>query len=81
MDIDQRPAIVAARTRLGDWDADLVMGKAHQGAIVTLAERCCKLYLASPIVRITAALTSQAITNLLSDFNAVVLSASMLKVT
>ena len=61
MDIDQRPAIVAARTRLGDWDADLVMGKAHQGAIVTLAERCCKLYLASPIVRKTAALTSQAI--------------------
>ena len=72
VDIDQRPAIVAARTRLGDWEADLVMGKAHQGAIVTLAERCCKLYLASPIVRKTAALTSQAITDLLSDFNAVV---------
>ena len=61
VDIDQRPAVVAARTRLGDWEADLVMGKAHQGAIVTLAERCCKLYLASPIVRKTAALTSQAI--------------------
>ena len=59
VDIDQRPAIVAARTRLGDWEADLVMGKAHQGAIVTLAERCCKLYLASPIVRKTAALTDQ----------------------
>ena len=72
VDIDQRPAIVAARTRLGDWEADLVMGKAHQGAIVTLAERCCKLYLASPIVRKTAALTSQAITDLLSDFKAVV---------
>ena len=72
VDIDQRPAIVAARTRLGDWDADLVMGKAHQGAIVTLAERCCKLYLASPIVRKTAALTSRAITDLLSDFKAVV---------
>ena len=27
VDIDQRPAIVAARTRLGDWEADLVMGK------------------------------------------------------
>ena len=63
---------MAARTRLGDWEADLVMGKAHQGAIVTLAERCCKLYLASPIVRKTAALTSQAITDLLSDFKAVV---------
>ena len=72
VDIDQRPAIGAARTRLGDWEADLVMGKAHQGAIVTLAERCCKLYLASPIVRKTAALTSQAITDLLSDFKAVV---------
>ena len=72
VDIDRCPAIVAARTRLGDWEDDLVMGKAHQGAIVTLAERCCKLYPASPIVRKTAALTSQAITDLLSDFNAVV---------
>ena len=58
--------------RDGPSRADLVMGKAHQGAIVTLAERCCKLYLASPIVRKTAALTSQAITDLLSDFKAVV---------
>ena len=72
VDIDQRPAIVAERTRLGDWEADLVMGKAHQGAIVTLVERCCKLYLASPIARKTAALTSRAITDLLSDFKDVV---------
>ena len=72
VDIDQRPAIVEERTRLGDWEADLVIGKAHQGAIVTLAERCCRLYLACPIVRKTAALTSQAITDLLSDFKDVV---------
>ena len=57
-------------TRLGIGKPTL-MGKAHQGAIVTLAERCCKLYLAMPIVRKTAALTSQAITDL-SDFKAVV---------
>lgn len=72
VDIDQRPAIVEARTRLGDWEADLVLGTAHRGAIVTLAERCCRLYLAMPIARKTATLTSQAITDLLSDFKAVV---------
>lgn len=72
VDIDQRPAVVAERTRLGDWEADLVIGKAHKGALVTLAERCCRLYLACPIARKTAALTRQAITDLLMPFKEVV---------
>ena len=72
VDIDQRPAVVATRSRLGDREADLVMGKAHQGAIVTLAARYCKLYPATPVVRKTAALTRQAIIDLLTDFKAVV---------
>ena len=72
VDIDQRPAIVARRARLGDWEADLVMGKGHRGAIVTVAERRSRLYLAMPIARKTATLTSRAIIDLLQAFKAAV---------
>jgi IS30 family transposase len=67
VDIAERPAVVDERSRLGDWEADLVMGKAHQGAIVTLAERRSRLYLALPIARKTAELVTTAITTLLNQ--------------
>jgi len=34
--IDERPAIVDTRRRLGDWEGDTVIGKGHRGALVTL---------------------------------------------
>jgi IS30 family transposase len=37
--IDERPAIVDARRRFGDWEGDTVIGKGHRGALVTLVER------------------------------------------
>ncbi len=37
--IDQRPAIVDARERYGDWEADLVVGACHSQALVTINER------------------------------------------
>jgi IS30 family transposase len=37
--IDDRPAIVDARKRFGDWEGDTVIGKGHKGALVTLVER------------------------------------------
>ena len=43
--IELRPAIVDERARLGDWEADLVLGKQGTGAIVTLAERKSRIYL------------------------------------
>lgn len=65
VDIADRPAVVDTRSRVGDWEANLMMGKAHHGAIVTLAERRTRLFLALPIWRKTAELTTQAITSLL----------------
>jgi len=41
-DIDQRPAIVEKKTRIGDWEADLVSGVHHRGFLVTLVERRSK---------------------------------------
>lgn len=37
--IDERPAIVDAKRRFGDWEGDTVIGKNHRGALVTLVER------------------------------------------
>ena len=37
--IDERPAVVGKRSRLGDWEGDTVIGKGHRGALVTLVER------------------------------------------
>jgi IS30 family transposase len=40
--IDERPVVVDAKVRLGDWEADIVIGKNHQGVLVTLAEHVSK---------------------------------------
>ena len=37
--IDQRPAIVEEKSRIGDWEIDLVMGRARTGALVSVVER------------------------------------------
>jgi len=39
VDIDQRPAVVEARSRIGDWEADLICGAEASGYLVTLLER------------------------------------------
>jgi IS30 family transposase len=44
--IEQRPAIVEARSRIGDWEGDTVIGKGHQGVLVTLVERKSRYTLA-----------------------------------
>jgi IS30 family transposase len=65
VDISERPGVVDERSRVGDWEADLVIGKGHKGAIVTLAERRTRLYLAMPIANKTKELTTGALTALL----------------
>ena len=36
---DERPYIADEKTRVGDWEIDLVIGKGHSGALVTIVER------------------------------------------
>ena len=38
--IDERPGIVEERSRIGDWEADTMIGKPGNSVLVTLAE--CK---------------------------------------
>ena len=68
--IEARPSIVDARTRLGDWEADLIIGKGHKGAVVTLLERRTGLYLAAPIPNKSADVTAAAIVRLLRPYKA-----------
>jgi len=42
VDIDQRPAIVAAKSRIGDWEADTITGAKHKGAVMSHVERKSK---------------------------------------
>ena len=42
VDIDQRPAIVARKSRIGDWEADTIIGAGHKGVIMSHVERKSK---------------------------------------
>ncbi len=48
-DIDERPEAANNRERIGDWEADTMIGKNHKGVFVTLDERKSKLRLAMPV--------------------------------
>ena len=43
--IDHRPAIVETNTEVGHWEADTIIGKGHDGVLLTLVERCTKFVL------------------------------------
>jgi transposase, IS30 family len=61
VDIDQRPAIVEQRIRIGDWEVDTIVGAARQGAILSLVDRVSRYTLLHKLQAATAELTSRAI--------------------
>lgn len=63
--IDERPAIVDEKTRIGDWEADTVIGKGHKGVLVTLAERVSKKTLIAYVSSKHAKVVTEAIVKLL----------------
>jgi len=69
IDIDQRPKEANDRLRVGDWEADTVIGANHKGAIVTLDERVSKLRLALPQIGKFAKETKESIIELLKPFS------------
>jgi len=69
VDIDQRPQEANDRSRVGDWEADTVIGANHKGAIVTLDERTSKLRLALPQIGKFAKETKDSIIELLEPFS------------
>lgn len=63
--IEQRPKIVDQRKRVGDWEADTIIGQNHKQAIVSLTERKSKFCLLKRVERNTAEAVGQAIAELL----------------
>ncbi len=67
--IDERPDIVTDRSRIGDWEADTIIGKAHKQAIVSLTERKSGLALIYKVDRRTKENTEGAIKRLLGSIS------------
>lgn len=67
VDIDARPKEANQRERLGDWEADTMIGKGHKGALVTLDERKSKLRLAMPVPKKSAEAVTASTIALLSE--------------
>ena len=61
VDIALRPKIVERKTRLGDWEADTIIGKAHKGAIVSLVDRKTKFTQLRKVEGKTAKAVTQAV--------------------
>lgn len=67
--IESRPEIVAERSRFGDWEGDLIMGKNHKGAILTLVERRSKYLCATYLSGKDAKATRNGVIKLLRGMN------------
>lgn len=63
--ISERPGVVDARTRVGDWEADLIVGPGHKGALLVLLERRTGKTLATRVRNKQAATVRRAIIRLL----------------
>ena len=59
--ISERPAHIEARTQIGHWEGDTVIGAAHKQAVVTLVERKSGYALIAKVSNKTSDLVSQAI--------------------
>jgi IS30 family transposase len=68
LSIEQRPAVVEKRSRIGDWEADTVIGKNHKQAIVRLVERKSGYTLIRKVERRTADAVSRTMTKLLKPY-------------
>ena len=60
IDISDRPAIVARKARLGDWEGDTVVSAGHKGGLLTLVERKSLLTKISKMPRSTARATKNS---------------------
>jgi IS30 family transposase len=65
--IDERPAIVDTRQRMGDWEVDTIIGKGHRHAIVSLTERKSRLALLRKVERKTAQAVADTVIELMKS--------------
>ena len=74
--IDDRPEIVNQKKRIGDWELDTIIGKNHQGALVSAVERKSRYSCLMYVVHKTAELVTKALIRKLSPLKNKVLTAT-----
>lgn len=72
--IELRPLIVEERSRIGDWEADTIIGKNHKQAIVSLVERKSGFTLIRKVEHKTALAVSDVMIKLLRPHRSRVLT-------
>ena len=72
--IEKRPAVVDLRSRIGDWEADTVIGKQGHSVLVTLVERKTRFTVAIKAVNKTARAVTDAICDYLKPYQERVLT-------
>lgn len=65
--IEKRPQVVEDKTRKGDWEGDLVIGKNHKRALVTLVDRKTKKVKIAIVDSKEALIVSDAVVKLLKN--------------
>jgi transposase, IS30 family len=63
--IEERPAVVERRERIGDWEADTIIGRPGRAVVVSLVERTTRLTLLARAACKSAAQVARAIRGLL----------------
>ena len=66
--IEERPAIVEDRSRIGDWEVDTILGQHHQQAIVTLTERKSRFALLGKVSKRSARQVRERLVQLMRPF-------------
>lgn len=66
LSIEDRPSIVETRSRIGDWEADTIIGRQHRQAIVSIVDRKSGYTLIRKVERKTSEAVSQAMVGLLA---------------
>lgn len=65
--LKDRPQIANERLRIGDWEADTVLGKSGKACLVTLVDRCSRFLICATAKAKKADLISQAIIQALAN--------------
>lgn len=65
VDIEERPEIVDQKARIGDFEVDTIVGKNHQGGIVSIVERKTMFVRLALVKRATSKNTARAIVDLM----------------
>ena len=75
--IEERPAIVDEKSRIGDWEIDTAIGKRHQGVLVVAVERKSKLTVMGWSAYKKANLVSREIIRMLKPYKKYVLTITV----